>query len=480
MKLVALLTTAVVALVAAQAIVGASTAERADYGDAPDGRPTGYGPQGEFPSLLDSDGARAFQTNYALLGKDATRELDSLQVDQDRRDDGVFVRLVPCQMSEAFVLVTLSATERPVRRRGFLNLFFDWNRDGRWAGADGRCSGAAPREWAVSNAPVKLSAQSAREQLYRVRFRAGSFVGPMWFRAVLSVDERVGNERGRGGFAWGEVEDSLYGQEVDGAVFDCFGDVIKHGKSGFVDVFMLGGPNDRILSAQLLVTPAVTPERIIDREATVSPDGQVASFKYTSRKPDVRQKPVVVDTVQILVRARVGGKLVQTNGSCDVIVQHASAPASAPPGSAPPGGGATGGSSSRLGWYSGPAANFGAIDFRVDKAGAGKIVRKLQFTSRITCTKGVTSHHVHVDGTFPVKVAGGRETFTGRSTAFDVGQPIGRPPGTFTINGAYTGSGGRWNGTLRLMYTHQDLGSCDTGSVTWQAPAAQRPTHTHP
>ena len=66
-------------LVLVQAIGAVTGAERADFGDAPDKRPTGYGPQGEFPSLRASDGARAADTSYVFLGKDVTRELDSLQ-----------------------------------------------------------------------------------------------------------------------------------------------------------------------------------------------------------------------------------------------------------------------------------------------------------------------------------------------------------------------------------------------------------------
>jgi len=474
-KLVTILATAVMALVATQTIVGATAAERADYGDAPDGRPTGYGPQGEFPALLKSDGARATQTTYALLGKDATRELDSLQVDQDRRDDGVFVRLVPCQMSEALVLVTLPTAGQPNRGSGFLNLFFDWDRDGRWEGTDRRCGGAPPPEWAVKNAAVNLSAQGAREQLYRLRFRAGSFVGSMWMRAVLSVDEQLRDETGRGAVARGEVEDSIYTK--DGKLA-CLANPVQHGKSGAVIVAPLAGPAGlgvRILSGQLRAQPA-TAERTITPNAVVAPDQRKATFTYRSLKKDARKNPVVVDAFQVEVRVRIDGVNGTRRLDCSVLVQHAQPTGSGTPIPPPSSGGA-----SRLGWYSGPAANFGAIDFRVDQAGSGKVVRKLQFTSRITCTKGVTSHHVHVDGSFPVKAAGGRETFTGRSTSFDVGQPIGRPAGTFTIAGAFTDrTGSMSNGTLRLTYTHQDLGSCDTGSVTWQAPAAQRPTHTHP
>jgi hypothetical protein len=166
---------------------------------------------------------------------------------------------------------------------------------------------------------------------------------------------------------------------------------------------------------------------------------------------------------------------------CVIVVQHALPPDSRTP--APPAG------SSRLGWYSGPVlagpaerAGVGAIDFLVARAGAGKVVRKLQFGSRITCTRGVTSHHVHVDGSFPVRVAGGKETFSGRASSVDLGAPLGRVGATFAISGEFAATGGppRFAGTLRLTHAHEALGACDTGTVRWEAPAAAKPTHEHP
>ena len=122
---------------------------------------------------------------------------------------------------------------------------------------------------------------------------------------------------------------------------------------------------------------------------------------------------------------------------------------------------------------------FGAIDFEVAKPGAAKIVRKLQFSSRITCTEGVTSHHVHVSGTFAVALQGKRERFAASTPSFEI-FGLGKFPGTFTIAGDFTDpAGSRSQGTLSLRYTHPQLGTCDTGQVAWQAPAAARPTHTH-
>ncbi|MEK7355514.1 MAG: hypothetical protein AAB250_03650, partial [Bdellovibrionota bacterium] len=66
-----------------------------------------------------------------------------------------------------------------------------------------------------------------------------------------------------------------------------------------------------------------------------------------------------------------------------------------------------------------------------------EIVRKLQFSSRITCTEGVTSHHVHVSGTFAVALQGKRERFAASTPSFEI-FGLGKFPGTFTIAGDFT------------------------------------------
>ena len=469
---------ALVAAVAALSLAGAASsasAETADYGDAPDGRPTGYGALGEFPARLASDGARAVATDFAHLGKGVTREADSRQVDQDARDDGVFTRLKPCAQSEADVLVTLSTAGR-AKGSAFLNLFFDWNRDGRWEGVDRRCGGSVG-EWALKNLRINLAAQSSNEQLYRIRFRAGSFVGPMWYRAVLSVDEPLRDERGTGSFARGEVEDFLYARNAD---FECVLPALTHGtaKQAIVRPVVGADPGTRIVTAKLLGA-AVTAERTISPNGVVTPNGKQATFTYRSRKQDRRQNPIVVEMFKVQVQALVGGRTVTRTVTCTAVVAHEKK--QGPSGGIPPPP-TVGAGAARLGWYSGPVAQVtgsGAIDFEVAKPGASRLVRKLQFTSRITCTEGVTSHHVHVSGTFAVALQGKRERFAASTPSFEI-FGLGKFPGTFTIAGDFTDPGGSMSqGTLSLRYTHPQLGTCDTGQVSWQAPAAARPTHTH-
>ena len=136
-------------------------------------------------------------------------------------------------------------------------------------------------------------------------------------------------------------------------------------------------------------------------------------------------------------------------------------------------GGAGGGA--RAGWYSGPVGGpgAGAIDLEVVPAGQGQAVSGLQFSTRFTCDEGVTSHHVHVDGTFPVKAG---PSFGGSSSSFEI-QDVGRRPGTFRIDGSLSSTG--WTGAFELSYSSAALGSCTTGSVKWEAFPASGPTHAH-
>ena len=118
-----------------------------DFGDAPDGN------LGQFPSLLVSSGARAKKTDEVWLGQAATLEKDSKQVDGDEADDGVKLDTTSCKQSTAYFFVRL---KDPGKTTGtaYLNLYADWNKDGRWNGSD-ECA----TEWAVQNSPIDLAKQ---------------------------------------------------------------------------------------------------------------------------------------------------------------------------------------------------------------------------------------------------------------------------------------------------------------------------------
>ncbi|MBI4406997.1 MAG: hypothetical protein HY565_00665 [Candidatus Kerfeldbacteria bacterium] len=186
------------------------TATSYDYGDAPDGASTSYGngATGAFPSLEASNGARTLTVDEVWLGQTVTSEKDSKQVDQDKFDDGVDLKLKACATSKAVFLVQV---ENPGEMSGtaYLNLFADWDKNGQWAGSD-----ACADEWAVRNFPVDLSAQTKTITAYVPAFMAGENVKNIWFRAVVTKDQRLYDETGAGTFTSGEVED--YGPSVPG------------------------------------------------------------------------------------------------------------------------------------------------------------------------------------------------------------------------------------------------------------------------
>ncbi len=176
-----------------------------DFGDAPDGRPTGYGPQGRFPSVLASDGARAERLNVRL-GDRVDREPDAHQVRGDRGDDGVAGQFRACR--ESFIQVTVRVGRLPARGTAYLNLFADFDRDGRWRGSSACGQDGAP-EWAVRNFRIDLARQRRRVQTYTIPFTAGRFASPrFWRRVTLSVDQPLGGPRGL--IRRGEVEDYLH------------------------------------------------------------------------------------------------------------------------------------------------------------------------------------------------------------------------------------------------------------------------------
>ncbi len=243
------------------ALLPASTAPGAgqegalwDFGDAPDGNPTGYsldgGPLGLFPSRLSSDGARHTVTTAEWLGERVNSESDSQQVNADEFDDGVIdLALDACRPSTLTVLASVASRDNVDHPYSdspdqllYLNALFDWSRDGRWTGAD-----ACAPEWAVQNVPIDVSQwpEGETSQLVTSTFTAGAQIGPMWYRVTLTYGEPVSDWEGTGSFAYGETED--YYQFVDDPFYfnvECDPNplVIRHGEFGLIFLFVDVGP----------------------------------------------------------------------------------------------------------------------------------------------------------------------------------------------------------------------------------------------
>lgn len=295
-----------------------STEVKYDFGDAPDtGYFTYYGSNGtnlgSFPSKLASFGARAVETNDVWLGNDANKESDAKLINGDSYDDGVDADLKSCKTSKAKVLVSV---KNPGETAGtaYLNIYFDWNKDGVWSGAD-ECAD----EWAVRNFPIDLSAQDNAIEVYIPEFTAGSNVKNIWYRAIITKNERLTylNQNGQGEFASGEVED--YGPilPANGKTFGavCRPDllIIKHGKEGTFNIKKK--PNSIALSDAYLansVTPKTAARKIWDTGL---------SFVYESKQIDP-PKRVVWETVPVKVKfiAKTATKIV----NCQAAVVHGS------------------------------------------------------------------------------------------------------------------------------------------------------------
>lgn len=274
-----------------------------DFGDAPDGN---------FPSLLSSNGARAAKTDEVWLGQSVTVEDDSHQVNADQGDDGLKLNLAACEKSQAYFLVHL---KNPAEASGtaYLNLYADWNKDGLWAGR-GECGA----EWAVQNLAVDLAQPNQEVAVVVAQFTAGKDVEKIWHRGVASLNQKL-TEAATGQIESGEVED--YGPQENPEEkyynFYCLPDPlqIKHGEKGEVKILpdLFSEPIfDVALSDQF------APVNFKRRVTT-----QKNSFTYESSSKDVDPpKRRDVHFVDLKVRFGKEGKEKAAENSCVVIVEH--------------------------------------------------------------------------------------------------------------------------------------------------------------
>ncbi len=238
-----------------------------DFGDAPDGA------QGQFPSLLASNGARVKKTDDVWLGQAVTVEKDSKQVDKDENDDGVKLVGPSCKQSSAYFFVHI---KNPGKMTGtaYLNLYADWNKDGRWSGQD-ECG----TEWAVQNFAVDISKQTEEIALYQVLFTAGKNTREIWFRGAVTLDQQM-NETATGEFLSGEIEDwNLTETPKDYFVYcDPNALVLNHGNEKTVTI--KADPFSEKIKSVALST-LVKPDNDIRK---ITQNGN--SFTYKSKKVD--------------------------------------------------------------------------------------------------------------------------------------------------------------------------------------------------
>jgi len=198
-----------------------------------------HGPIHLQPEALAFLGNDVTLENEADIGpdEDAVNNIDppNDQPDQDRADDGVQVPLVlpHCQQTTFDYVVTVI---NPIYRSVYVNVWFDFNRDGDWDDAPQCPSTAAvivADEWAVQNQQLNLSGPGVftfTTPPFRCWHPTGNDdPGPIWMRITISEQRwdpgpiagtvGYGGSGPANGYVYGETEDYYFSPETDEA--DC-------------------------------------------------------------------------------------------------------------------------------------------------------------------------------------------------------------------------------------------------------------------
>ncbi|MGQ9661164.1 MAG: DUF7901 domain-containing protein [Kiritimatiellia bacterium] len=131
--------------------------------------------------------------------------------DQDGKDDGVSFPLVLPHCRPTTLDFTVTAVQTGILL--YVNIWFDWNRDGDWDDTVSCPSGSVP-EWAVQNFPIVFAAPGTY-QLATPPFKAwhGVPTKELWMRVTLSETPWESHQGQRGGdgpstgYEFGETED---------------------------------------------------------------------------------------------------------------------------------------------------------------------------------------------------------------------------------------------------------------------------------
>ncbi|MCB0116041.1 MAG: D-alanyl-D-alanine carboxypeptidase, partial [Caldilineaceae bacterium] len=220
-------------------VVLAQAAPTADFGDAPDSRQGTLNAYpdvvGNFPTLAatGAGGVGPFHQNarlryvlgYGVSGEDGASagtdndgvnnlDLALGEANQDGRDDGLSIatELPHCQETSLQVAVTAFDLGQSFPESAYVNVWFDFDRNGRW-GEVQTCPGAVTsNEWAVQNHMLTLAVTGTHV------FTLPTFVAwneavdeNLWVRVMLS-DQPAANADGSGpdsGYGAGETEDYL-------------------------------------------------------------------------------------------------------------------------------------------------------------------------------------------------------------------------------------------------------------------------------
>lgn len=142
--------------------------------------------------------------------------------DRDRYDDGLLLPNPTPPNCEPINLQYFVTVEPPaVGQDVFVNLWFDWDRNGRW-GDTPDCPGAVAPEWAVQNQVITLPGAPGMyvfsTPAFLPIFNGIDPMDPLWLRITISEQPAPAPDgRGlAGGYDFGETEDYLYFPEMEG------------------------------------------------------------------------------------------------------------------------------------------------------------------------------------------------------------------------------------------------------------------------
>ncbi len=210
-----------------------------DAGDAPDGRlspMTAYPTStvaANFPTIyvpgLQSGPYHFYPETGAYLGQAVSQEVNAHQfpdddgrvnidpaldrADEDDQDDGLG-RIDELQYPCTAVSIPYTVTVEAPNTIFYLNIWFDFNRDGQWGDSD-TCENMPVEEWAVQNhilGPVLTPGLiTGTISVMTTNFEDDPLFDPLWARVTLSEQPATMSD-GSGppaGFLYGETEDYL-------------------------------------------------------------------------------------------------------------------------------------------------------------------------------------------------------------------------------------------------------------------------------
>jgi hypothetical protein len=164
-----------------------------DFGSLPENSPTGYSEIsgavspakiGGFSNSTEDGKPLHLDSSIVWLGSSGSEgPEDGIAL---VLEEGGAKALLPCTDSTLVFVISVGDIDRlRGEKRAYLNLFADWNRDGRFGGAD-ECA----KEWAIENYPVDLASAKAGDRLFvPVHLKTGEQTLQYWQRAVVTAGE---------------------------------------------------------------------------------------------------------------------------------------------------------------------------------------------------------------------------------------------------------------------------------------------------